>query len=46
MAPQMAAPEGATHEVVHPETGQVVGHMVNGEYVPLENDEENAPSAQ
>lgn len=30
-----AAPEGATHEVLHPETQKVIGHVVNGEYVPL-----------
>jgi hypothetical protein len=29
------APEGATHEVIHPDGKTVLGHMVNGEYVPL-----------
>lgn len=30
-----AAPEGATHEVIHPDGQTVLGHVVNGEYVPL-----------
>lgn len=29
------APEGATHEVLHPDDQSVLGHIVNGEYVPL-----------
>jgi hypothetical protein len=28
-------PEGATHEVLHPDTQEVIGHVVNGEWVPL-----------
>lgn len=32
-----SAPEGATHEVLHPDGQTVLGHVVNGEYVPLEN---------
>lgn len=31
----MEPPEGATHEVLHPETLDVMGHVVGGEYVPL-----------
>jgi hypothetical protein len=30
------APEGATHEVLHPDGKTLLGHVVNGEYVPLE----------
>jgi hypothetical protein len=30
------APEGATHEVIHPDGKTVLGHVVNGEYVPLD----------
>lgn len=33
---RLEAPEGATHEVLHPETGAVMGHIVDGEYVPLD----------
>lgn len=33
----IAAPQGATHEVIHPDGKTVLGHMVDGEYVPLED---------
>lgn len=28
-------PEGATHEVLHPDDHSLLGHVVNGQYVPL-----------
>jgi|GEM_PF-4744431 len=31
------APQGASHEVVDPDNGAVLGHVVNGEYVALED---------
>ncbi|HUD75795.1 MAG TPA: hypothetical protein VMQ76_12045, partial [Terracidiphilus sp.] len=32
--PSLTAPAGATHEVLHPD-GSVLGHVVDGQYVPL-----------
>lgn len=41
----IAAPEGATHEVLSPDGKTVTGHVVNGQYVPLAS-EQNSESQQ